>query len=193
MAQARRSSLAILLAALALLSFAAAAIKITNITEWRVQSAGRPPVVKMAGEDATGSLLSVSTSTADDGTNRTVITIKGYTGDPTYYSEVIKICNKDTSKSYAVKLVYNGVLSGGWTYVKYLKLWLNTTVGTTGPLVIKSDTSEGASIGPVTVGAGSCVSVPAEVLVTPNAPTGSDLISIRVDVVSTTPPPQSGE
>ena len=97
---------------------------------------------------------------------------------------MIKICNKDTSKSYAVKLVYNGVLSGGWTYVKYLKLWL----GTTGPLTIDSTTSTKASIGPVTVGAGSCVSVPAEVLVAPGASTGSDLISIRVDVVSTTPP-----
>jgi hypothetical protein len=184
MAQARRSSLALLLAALALLSFAAAAITITNITEWHVQSAGTPPVVKVAGADVDGSLISVTTQTAADGTNRTIITIKGYTGDPTYYSEVIKICNKDTSKSYAVKLVYNGVLSGDWTYVKYLKLWL----GTTGPLTIDSTTAKGASIGPVTVGPGSCVSVPAEVLVTPNAPTGSDLISIRVDVVSTTPP-----
>jgi len=173
-----------LLILLAVASFAAAAVTITNITEWHVQSAGTPPIVKMAGTDVDGKLISVTTQTGSDGTNRTIITIKGYTGDPTYYSEVIKICNKDTSKSYAVKLVYNGVLSGNWTYVKYLKLWL----GTTGPLTIDSSTSTGASIGPVTVGSNSCVSVPAEVLVTPDAPTGSDLISIRVDVVSTTPP-----
>jgi hypothetical protein len=174
-----------LLILLAVASFAAAAITITNITEWHVQSAGTPPIVKVAGADVDGSLISVTNQTASDGTNRTIITIKGYTGDPTYYSEVIKICNTDTSKSYAVKLVYNGVLSGDWTYVKYLKLWL----GTTGPLTIDSTTSTGSYIGPVTVGQNSCVSVPAEVLVTPDAPTDSDLISIRVDVVSTTPPP----
>ena len=184
MAQARRSSLAILLAALALLSFATAAMAITNITEWRVQSAGTPPIVKVAGADADGDLVSVTTQIAADGTNRTIITIKGYTGDPTHYSEVIKICNKDASRSYAVRLVYNGVLSGDWTHVRYLKLWL----GTTGPLTIGSTTSTGTSIGPVTVGPGSCVPVAAEVLVAPGAPTGSDLISIRVDVVSTTPP-----
>jgi hypothetical protein len=183
--KARKLAPTTLLILLAVASFAAAAITITNITEWHVQSAGTPPIVKVAGADADGSLLSVSNYTnTQDGTNRTVITIKGYTGDPTYYSEVIKICNKDTSKSYAVKLVYNGVLSGNWTYVKYLKLWLNTT----GPLTIGNSTSLGANIGPVTVDPNKCVSVPAEVLVTPDAPTGSDLISIRVDVVSTTPP-----
>jgi hypothetical protein len=182
--KARKLAPTTLLILLAVASFAAAAVTITNITEWHVQSAGTPPIVKMAGADVDGKLVSVTTQTGSDGTNRTIITIKGYTGDPTYYSEVIKICNKDTSKSYAVKLVYNGVLSGDWTYVKYLRLWL----GTTGPLEIKYGVSTGTSIGPVTVGPNSCVSVPAEVLVTPDAPTGSDLISIRVDVVSTTPP-----
>jgi len=183
--KARKLAPTTLLILLAVASFAAAAVTITNITEWHVQSAGTPPIVKVAGADVDGNLISVTYQTGDDGTNRTIITIKGYTGDPTYYSEVIKICNKDTSKSYAVKLVYIGVLDGGWTYVKYLKLWL----GTTGPLTIDSSTSTKTSIGPVTVGPNSCVSVPAEVLVTPDAPTGSDLISIRVDVVSTTPPP----
>ena len=183
--KARKLAPTTLLILLAVESFAAAAVTITNITEWHVQSAGTPPIVKVKGADVDDTLVSVTIDeTRADGINRTIITIKGYTGDPTNYSEVIKICNKDTSKSYAVKLVYNGVLSGGWTYVKYLKLWL----GTTGPLTIDSSTKEGASIGPVTVGPSSCVSVPAEVLVTPNAPTGNDLISIRVDVVSTTPP-----
>jgi hypothetical protein len=187
MAQARRSSLALLLAALALASFAAAAVTITNITEWHVQSAGTPPVVKVAGADVDGTLLSISTQTADDGTNRTIITIKGYTGDPTKYDEVIKICNKDTAKSYAVSLVYQGVISGDWTYVKYLKLWL----GTAGPLNIDSGTPTGTSVGPVTVGPGSCVPVAAEVLIDANTPSSmwyTDLVSIRVDVVSTTPP-----
>ena len=179
----RRIAPATLLMLLALASFAAAAVTLTNITEWHVQSAGTPPIVKVVGADVDGDLLSVRTETASDGTNRTVITIKGYTGDPTHYDEAIKICNKDTSKTYRVSLIYNGVLSGNWTYVQYLKLWL----GTTGPLTIESTTSTGANIGPVSVGPGSCISVPAEVLVKPNAPYGSDLITIEVDVVSTYP------
>jgi len=178
--QPKRTTLTALLILLATLSFAAAAVTLTNITEWHVQSAGTPPIVKVTGTDVDGSILSVSTTTGTDGTNRTVITIKGYTGDPTYYSEAIKICNKHASKTYSVKLVSKGVIGGDWTYVKYLKLWL----GSTGPLTIDSSHPTG-EIGPVSVGASSCVSVPAEVLVTPNAPTGSDLISIEVDVVST--------
>jgi len=181
--QLKRTTLTALLIVLATLSFATAAITLTNITEWHVQSAGTPPVVKVKGADVDGSLLSVSTYTASDGTNRTVITIKGYTGDPTYYSEAIKICNKDTTKTYSVKLVYKGVLGGDFTYVQYLKLWL----GGAGPLTITSTTAQDGSvyIGPVNVGPNSCVSVPAEVLVTPGAPTGSDLVSVEVDVVST--------
>jgi hypothetical protein len=164
------------------LSFATAAITLTNITEWHVQSAGTPPIVKVKGADVDDSLLSVSTYTnTQDGTNRTVITIKGYTGDPTNYSEVIKICNKDTTKTYSVKLVYKGILRGDFTYVQYLKLWL----GSAGPLTIESSTSKDESIGPVSLGPNSCVSVPAEVLVTPDAPTGSDLVIVQVDVVST--------
>jgi len=187
MAQARKSGLALLLAALALASFAAAAVTITNITEWHVQSTGYPPIVKVAGADADTGLVSVITTTAVDGTNKTIITIRGYTGDPTNFSEVLKICNKDTSNSYAVKLVYQGYSNGGWTYVRYLKLWL----GSTGSLTIDSTTQDGASTVPVTVGPGSCVPVAAEVLIDADTPQNmwyTDLISIRVDVVSTTSP-----
>ena len=182
----RRIAPATLLILLALAAFAAAAVTITNITEWHVQSAGTPPIVKVAGDDVDDDLISVSFQRADDGTNRTIITIKGYTGDPTKYDEVIKICNKG-STSYSVALVYQGVLSGDWTYVKYLKLWL----GEAGPLTIDSITSVGTSIGPVTVNPNACIPVAAEVLVDANTPStmwNTDLISIRVDVVSTTPP-----
>ncbi|MCI4409320.1 MAG: hypothetical protein JHC26_09520 [Thermofilum sp.] len=182
--QLKRTTLTALLIVLATLSFATAAITLTNITEWHVQSAGTPPIVKVAGTDATGSLLSVSTYTASDGTNRTVITIKGYTGDPTYYSEAIKICNTYGTSPFTVSLKYNGVLSGSWTYVKYLKLWL----GTLGPLTIDSSTNVGATLGSVTLNPGQCVSVPAEVLVdasTPSSQWNKDLVTIEVDVVST--------
>jgi len=185
MAENRKLAPTTLLILLAVASFAAASITITNITEWHVQSAGTPPIVKVAGADVDGSLLSVSTYTASDGTNRTVITIKGYTGDPTYYSEAIKICNTYGTSSFSVSLKYNGVLSGSWTYVKYLKLWL----GTLGPLTIDSTTTEGTTLGSVTLNPGECVSVPAEVLVdadTPSSQWNTDLITIEVDVVSIT-------
>ena len=178
--------MAILLAALALLSFAAAAVTITNITEWHVQSAGTPPVVKVKGADVDGSLLSVSTYyNASDGTNRTVITIRGYTGDPTKYDEAIKICNTYGTGPFTVSLKYNGVLSGSWTYVRYLKLWLGTLES---PLTIDSSTTVGRTLGSVTLNSGQCVSVAAEVLVDANTPStqwNTDLITIEVDVVST--------
>ena len=183
----RRIAPTTLLILLALAAFAAAAVTLTNITEWHVQAEGTPPIVKVAGSDTQTGLVSVTTDTGTDGTNRTIITIKGYTGDPTYFSEALKICNKG-STSYSVALVYQGLESGGWTYVKYLKLWL----GTTGPLTIESTTSGGTSIGPVTVNPNTCIPVAAEVLIdanTPNTEWNTDLISIRVDVVSTTPPP----
>ncbi|MCC5998600.1 MAG: hypothetical protein LM573_05940 [Thermofilum sp.] len=191
--QPKRTTLTALLILLATLSFATATVTLTNITEWHVQSAGTPPIVKVAGRDVDNNLLKVELKTVD-GTNRTVITIKGYTGDPTNYSEVIKICNKDTSNSYSVKLVYKGVLNGGqWSqYVRYITLGL----GSATPVQITSSTAIGTTIGPVTIGPATqqgptCVSVPAEVLIDPSTPPdlyNQDLMSIEVDVVSTTPP-----
>ncbi|MGC9147577.1 MAG: hypothetical protein ACP5GL_07220, partial [Infirmifilum sp.] len=164
MAATRKTSTALLLALLAITAFAAAAVTLTNITEWHIK-AQNPPIVKVAGLDATtGTLVTVSRYNATDGTNRTVITLTGFTGDPTHYDEVLKICNKDTSKSYNVQLVYKQVLNGNWTYVQYLKLWL----GSSGPIEITSSGATGTAT--ATVGPRSCVSVSAEVLVKPNAP-----------------------
>jgi len=84
MAHARRSSLALLLAALALLSFAAAAVTITNITEWYVY-AKTPPIGKVDGELKGydyGKYVNVTTTTGSDGTNRTIISVLGFTGAP---------------------------------------------------------------------------------------------------------------
>jgi hypothetical protein len=182
--QPKRTTLTALLILLATLSFAAATVTLTNITEWHVQSAGTPPIVKVAGADVDGSLLSVSTYTnTQDGTNRTVITIKGYTGDPTKYDEVIKICNKG-SQTYQVKLVANGVLNGNWNYVQYLKLWLDNVE----PLELKNGQTTGETT-QVSVPAGKCVPVSAEVLVKatdPLPPTNQDLVVVEVDVVSST-------
>ena len=178
----RKTGPAALLAVLALASFAAAAITITNITEWRVV-AQHPPIVKVAGSDV-GTYVNVDTYTAGDGTNRTRIIITGFTGDPTYYSEPLKICNKDYyySANYRVSLQYKQVLNGSWAYVKYLKFWINES----GPLTVTSNGADG--IAEAIIAPGQCVPVAVEVLVVPEAPTGPVLIAVEIDVVSTTPP-----
>ena len=172
---------AALLAVLALASFAAAAVVITNITEWNVVAA-YAPIVKEAGADVDTGYVSVSTYTADDGTSRTVITITGFKGDPTKYTEALRICNRETGETaanYEVELVYKEVLGGGWTHVKYIKFWL----GGSGPLTVTSFGADGTA--KATVSAGQCVPVAVEVLVTPEAPTGQTLITVEIDVVST--------
>jgi hypothetical protein len=185
MAENRKLAPTTLLILLAVASFTAAAVTLTNITEWHVQSAGTPPIVKVVGNDAVygndlgNKLANVTIKTPTDGTNRTIITIRGYTGDPTKYDEVIKICNKG-SQAYNVKLVANDVLNGNWNYVQYLKLWLNNQ----GLLTLQNGQTTGET-SQVSVPAGECVPVSAEVLVKPGAPTGSDLVVVEVDVVST--------
>ncbi|MEM1522803.1 MAG: hypothetical protein QXU69_07240 [Thermofilaceae archaeon] len=174
----RLSGAAALLILLAIASFATAAITITNITEWKVMAMS-PPIVKVAGADDQTNYVNVTTYTARDGTNRTVITIVGFTGDPTYYSEPLMICNKDTVAFYSVSLVYKRVLYGGWDYVKYLKFWL----GSSGPLTVDSGQVSGSAT--TTIGPDECVAVPVEVLVKPNAPTDTVLITVEIDVVST--------
>lgn len=171
-----------LLLLLAISTIAVAGVTLTNITEWHIQ-ATQPPIYKAVGADANQSdgLIGVDWYTAGDGTNRTRIIIKGFKGDITHYDEAIKICNRDTSNSYSVSLVYQGVISGDWSYVEYLEL----TPGTAAPLHIDSTTSTGTSSGSVTVGPGSCVSVSADLLVHPDAPEGADLLVLQVDVQAT--------
>ena len=176
----KTATYALLIPLIALSVIAVASVTLTNITEWHVQ-AETTPIVKRAGADVDGSLISIGSYTASDGTNRTTITIKGFKGDITHYDEALKICNIDTTHSYQVTLVYQGVLSGGWTYVEYLKL----TPDGASTLTIDSSTAAGASSGTVTVAPGSCVPVSADVLVHTDASTGSDLVVLEVDVQAT--------
>jgi hypothetical protein len=184
--KARKLAPTTLLMLLAVASFAAAAITITNITEWYVY-AKTPPIVKVKGVDY-GNYVNVSTSTVDS-TNRTVISVLGFTGDPVKYDNVLYICNKDyQGYTYNVQLVYKGSLYGtNWNYVQYIKLYFGS-----GTLTIDSGTSSGAATASVSPGA--CEPVSVEVLVKPNAYTdgkadgSTRLIAIEVDVVATYTP-----
>ncbi len=184
MEEARRTTLATLLVALAIVAFAAAAVSLTNITEWTVKAQGAP-VVKVAGSDVDGNYVTVGTYAGSDGTNRTTITVVGFKGDITRYTSVLKICNKNYTKPVTVSLVYRQLLDGSWTYVKYIKIHYPGSQPEK-TLYIDSTTSDGTSISLGTVNPGSCTSdIGVEVLVTPDAPTNTNLITIEVDVVST--------
>ncbi|MEM2299312.1 MAG: hypothetical protein QXW23_07305 [Thermofilaceae archaeon] len=183
----RLSGAAALLILLALTSFVTAAITLTNITLWTVR-AKTPPIVKVLGVDAINTsyiYTSVHWQVGDDGTNRTLITITGFRGDPTKYDQIIKICNYDDN-SYNVELQYKGKVSGDWTYVKWLRFW----IANQGPLEIKSTGYIGSAV--TTIPPGQCASVSVEVLVDGNLPDnmlGQDLLTIQIDVVSTKPTP----
>ncbi|MCX8180085.1 MAG: hypothetical protein N3E41_01705 [Thermofilaceae archaeon] len=170
---------------LSLVAFAGAAITILNITEWTVR-AKYPPIVKVKGVDAVNTsyiYTRVYSGVATDGTNRTYITITGFRGDPTKYDEILKICNLD-NVSYDVSLVYNGTVTGGWTYVKWVKFW----IANQGPLTITGTGSSGSAV--TTIPAGQCASVAVEVLVSGNLPDnmlGQDILTIAINVKSVKP------
>jgi len=189
MAENRKLAPTTLLILLAVASFAAASITITNITEWHVY-AKTPPIVKVDGVDDYGNYVNVTTTTGDDGTNRTVISVLGFTGDPVKYDNVLYICNKDyQGYTYNVQLVYKGLLYGtDWTYVAYIKLYFPDE---TNMLSIAGSTT--GSTAPRAISPGACEPVSVEVLVKPDAyddgmADGSTrLIAIEVDVVATKP------
>jgi len=190
--KARKLAPTTLLILLAVASFAAAAVTITNITEWHVY-AKTPPIVKVDGDVfgyGYGKYVNVTTTTGSDGMNRTVISVLGFTGDPVKYDNVLYICNKDyQSYTYNVKLVYKGLLySTTWDYVQYIKLYFGSDT-----LTIDSTTQIPSSTATVSISPGACVPVSVEVLVKPNAYTDGKadgttrLIAIEVDVVATGP------
>jgi hypothetical protein len=192
MAESRKLAPTTLLILLAVASFATAAITITNITEWHVY-AKTPPIVKVDGDVfgyGYGKYVNVTTTPGSDGTNRTVISVLGFTGDPVKYDNVLYICNKDyQGYTYNVQLVYRGLLySSSWTYVQYIKLYFGSDI-----LTIDSSASSGAATASVSIQYGTCVPVSVEVLVKPNAYTddkadgSTRLIAIQVDVVATGP------
>jgi hypothetical protein len=190
--QLKRTTLTALLILLATLSFATAAITLTNITEWHVY-AKTPPIVKVEGKQMGydyGKYVNVTMTTGRDGTNRTVISVLGFTGDPVKYDNVLYICNKDyQGYTYSVQLVYKGLLdSSSWDYVQYIKLYFPDD---TNMLNIDSSTTGTPSTAPRAILPSNCEPVSVEVLVKPNAYTdgkadgSTRLIAIQVDVVAT--------
>jgi len=186
METARRTTIATLLLALAIVAFATATVTLVNKTEWIV-TAQPPPVVKVAGNDvATGLVTVVSNGTlsTSDGVNWTTITVVGFKGDPTTYTSVLRICNKG-GRQVSVTLNYKKLLSGDWTYVKYIKLLYPS--GSQAITIQRGSVSGTISFNLPgrSEAAPSCSGdIGVEVLVTPDAPTDTALIAIQVDVES---------
>ena len=84
------------LAVLAVAALVAATVTFTNVTYWLI-NATKPPAMKYPGDDvrvAGGMYVKVSYYyDSDNGINVTKISIIGFTGDPTNYTSVIKVCN----------------------------------------------------------------------------------------------------
>jgi len=112
----------IALAALAVAALALATLTFTNVTYWLI-NATLPPAMKYPGTDtqitgrADGSGYDryVFVSYYYDpstGYNVTRISIVGFTGDPTNYTNVLQLCNKYYSGTLYAKLVAKGLLGG---------------------------------------------------------------------------------
>jgi hypothetical protein len=182
--KARKLAPTTLLILLAVASFAAATVTVTNITRWTVV-ARYAPIVKYAGDDAETGWVTVSYDDTGN-VNRTLITLVGFKGDPTKYDSVLKICLNTTvagNKAFSVYLAWNGTVEGDWNNVDYVKLW----IGNQGPMFITSSGASPSKIGPVTLqnDANNCAVVSAEVLVKPNAPSDDiSLVTFEVNVIA---------
>jgi len=191
METARRTTLATLLLALAIVAFATAVVNILNITEWVVM-AKSPPVVKVAGSDVgngPGSYVNVTWYTASDGTNRTSISVVGFRGDWTNYTSVLRICNKDPDHAVRVTLVYKGGNgTGSWSHVKYIVLRYPGDSSSPQQLTITDSTSLGTTFDLGRISGGQCSeSIGVGVLVDANTPDqelNTRLIAIEIDVVA---------
>jgi len=111
----------IALAALAVAALTMATLTFTNVTYW-VVNATLPPAMKYPGADTTitgradgsGYDKYVYVSYYYDpntGYNVTRISIVGFTGDPTNYTDVLRLCNKYYSKTLYAKLVAKGYMT----------------------------------------------------------------------------------
>ncbi|MCC6019908.1 MAG: hypothetical protein LM577_00855 [Thermoproteaceae archaeon] len=162
------------LTALAIAALAAASLTLVNVTYW-VVNATLPPAMKYAGSDvniAGGKYVKVSYYyDSRTGYNITRISVVGFTGDPTNYTDVIRVCNKRDDVSASVYLRWVGQVgsTGYETYVR--RFVVGNTSGTnvnTGVGFIGNTTHPYA--GPYTVGPGGCLTLGVHVLIDPELP-----------------------
>ena len=109
-------------AAIALAAISLAALQFTNVTYWSV-NATLPPAMKFAGAD-TGITGRSDSSGYNNyiyvtyyydpttGLNITRISIVGFTGDVTNYTNALQVCNYHYNGSLTVSITYKGSVGG---------------------------------------------------------------------------------
>ncbi|MGC9119461.1 MAG: hypothetical protein ACP5I3_10815, partial [Thermoproteus sp.] len=110
-------------AGLALAAISLAALQFTNVTYWQV-NATLPPAMKYAGSDTSiaSNYIHVSWSTDSYGRNVTQISIVGFTGDITNYTNAIRVCNYYYNGPLTVNITYRGSVGGNYT--KYVQRFI---------------------------------------------------------------------
>jgi len=161
------------LVALAAAALVAATVTFTNVTYWLI-NATKPPAMKYPGTDtavAGGQYVKVSYYyDSDRGINITRISIIGFTGDPTNYTSVIKVCNYYGTTPIQAQLVWRGPITTT-DREQYIKAFLvGPAVGTNivGVGFVGSTTYNTA--GPYTINPGQCIDIGAYVAIDPAIP-----------------------
>jgi len=161
------------LVALAAAALVAATVTFTNVTYWLI-NATKPPAMKYAGADtsvAGGMYVKVSYYyDSNRGINITRISIIGFTGDPTNYTSVIKVCNYYGTTPIQAQLVWRGpVTTTG--YESYIKAFLvGPAVGTNIVGVGFVGSTTYSTAGPYTINSGQCIDIGAYVAIDPAIP-----------------------
>jgi len=112
-------------AAIALAAISLAALQFTNVTYWSV-NATLPPAMKYAGADTSITGRSDSSGYSNyiyvtysydpnTGLNITKISIVGFTGDVTNYTNALQVCNYHYNGLLTVYITYKGPVGGSAT------------------------------------------------------------------------------
>jgi len=202
----------IALAALAVAALALATMTFTNVTYWLI-NATLPPAMKYPGTDTqiAGRLDNNKYNNyvyvtyyydSTNGYNITKISIVGFTGDPTNYTNVLQLCNKYYSGTLYAKLVANGLLGGAAPgYIKDFRVYFyqdgeGKTHGYSADgyyVKFVGSSAQVTSTNSVPIPQGQCAVVGAYVFVNPNLSAqyrdGKTVIAqYEVDVVFSTSP-----
>jgi hypothetical protein len=158
------------LVALAAAALVAATVTFTNVTYWLI-NATKPPAMKYLGNDtavAGGQYVKVSYYyDRDRGINITRISIIGFTGDPTNYTSVIRVCNYYGPTSITANLVWVGQV-GTTGHENYIRAFLVKGPDGRGVGFLGNDTRRTA--GPYTINPGQCIDIGAYVAIDPAIP-----------------------
>ncbi|ACB39739.1 conserved hypothetical protein [Pyrobaculum neutrophilum V24Sta] len=157
-------------AVLAVAALVAATVTFTNVTYWLI-NATKPPAMKYPGADtavAGGQYVKVSYYyDSQRGVNITRISIIGFTGDPTNYTSVVKVCNYYGTTPITAYLVWVGQV-GTTGYEGYIKAFL--VKGPDGKGVGFVGTTTYTQAGPYTINPGACIDIGAYVAIDPAIP-----------------------